>query len=571
MDGAWYNREKEMINGGGLKLKTFQKNRSVIITALIPVIVIFCVVTGVILSGGIHGSSVSFGTDLSGGWVTEDGTSTDISRLPKGIVTITHSLSGIDTYENDLCFRTNNTNVRVLFDGREGYKYKFVPRSVLFGKSYGSRINMVSVPEGVSSVTLELEPLYDKISAGISSVSVGESGAYLNEIYQKGLPVFAMCCLLFLYGILMIIVGFLTKGTSEASNVDFFSLGAFAILTGIYSSNETMILQVLTERPEAVRFCAAVALMFISYFPVSFVASVTHHRDTVFLPLLFTLDMSNFIITVILSVLGISDVALMLTFSHVCIAAAVVITFRLMFKAAKEKNNDRDLMHTIILGMSFALTGAGIDLLRYLLIKNRILGNSLFTRVGVLIFVVLMGLHLMKERTRVAVEQEKASLMEKLAYTDGLTGLKNRLAFHFKEDEIRAGNISCSIVELDINNLKKVNDVFGHAEGDRHIIGAANIISSCFSDLGTCYRTGGDEFVVIADKGELTDVVHAMNNAEKKAEEYNETEKPPVPMQIAYGYAHFTSKSDILEDVEKLADQRMYEKKKQMKAEMPAE
>jgi diguanylate cyclase (GGDEF)-like protein len=255
----------------------------------------------------------------------------------------------------------------------------------------------------------------------------------------------------------------------------------------------------------------------------------------------------------------------MLTFSHINIGLAVIMTSILMWKAIKNKTIDVDFLHTVITGMSFAMFGAGVDLLRYLLVPRRIVGNSIFTRVGVLVFVIFMMIHLLRERTRIAVERERSLLMEKLAYTDGLTGLKNRLAFHLKENEIRTEHISCNVVQLDINNLKKVNDEYGHAEGDRHIISAANIISSCFAEIGSCYRTGGDEFIVIAQNGDSNDVDNAIKEMENRSRGYNEQEKPPVPMQIAYGHAHYSAQTDLLETAEKLADQRMYEKKKQMK------
>ncbi len=123
--------------------------------------------------------------------------------------------------------------------------------------------------------------------------------------------------------------------------------------------------------------------------------------------------------------------------------------------------------------------------------------------------------------------------MEKLAYSDSLTGLSNRAAFHEKEDEIRLKKTECIIVQLDINFLKKVNDVYGHAEGDRHII------SDCFKELGTSYHTGSDEFIVITHKREVSDVETALEKPEERVKNYNAENAPPIPMQIAYGYSKY--------------------------------
>ena len=546
----------------------FQKKGSIVFAALLPVVILLIVVLGDVIFFGASEDSRHVSYDLSEGWYDESGKKISVSSLPKGDVAMTHSLSDSDTQGRDLCFKTTNANVRILYDGKVSYEYKYTSQTPLYGKSYGMRLNMADIPDDVSSVTLELEPLYENVAVGISLITIEDSGFYLNDLYQRELPGFAMCVLLFLYGAMMLGIGIMNMISSERNNIDFFSLGAFSVLIAIYSVNEAFVLQLFTERPDIVRFCAAAALMFISYFPVSFVASVTHQRNTVFLPILFAYCTLNFIVTVVLSLLGVSDVALMLTFSHIAIAAAVFMTFYLMRRAIRKKTNDKRLLQTIVTGMSCAMTGAGIDLARYLLVKNRVFGNSFFTRAGVFTLVMIMGIYLMRERTRLAVEKERSKLMETLAYTDGLTGLNNRLAFHQKESEIREGQLGCTVIQLDINDLKKVNDIYGHAEGDRHIIGAVDIIRECFSDIGSCYRTGGDEFIVIAQNCDEPAVTAALAALETKSAEYNEKNAPPVPMQIAYGYARYAAKSDKLEAAEQLADKRMYEKKKQMKLSM---
>jgi diguanylate cyclase (GGDEF)-like protein/PAS domain S-box-containing protein len=91
-----------------------------------------------------------------------------------------------------------------------------------------------------------------------------------------------------------------------------------------------------------------------------------------------------------------------------------------------------------------------------------------------------------------------------LAYYDNLTGLENRRAY--KEyidtlnDTIKNSKQKplLSIIMLDVNGLKKTNDIYGHLAGDELIIGSSECIKNVFSSVGRCFRTGGDEFVVIA-------------------------------------------------------------------------
>ncbi|SFC61238.1 GGDEF domain-containing protein [Ruminococcus albus] len=546
-------------------MKIFRTKRLIIFTALLPLAILMCVIVGEMCIGTPEGDALAPACDLSEGWVTESGEEISIKSLPKEKVIIKHSLADTEVLGRDLCLQTHDGDIAVYFDGELAYEFRYSASAPLYGFSYGMRVHMIAIPENVSTVTLEISPLYKNAAAKIKNIKIEESGVFLNDLYQKELPGFAVCVLILMYGVLMLTGGCIRGNSTESNSVDFFSLGAFAVLVGVYAANETMVFQLITERSAFVRFCAALSLMFISYFPVSFVASVTHQRDTVFLPIMFVYNTLNFIVTSVLSLLGKSDVALMLTVSHIGIALALIMTVVLMVRAFKKTDTDRNLLYMVIIGMSSALAGAAADILRYRLVNIRIFGNSFFTRIGVLVFMVLMGIFLMSERTRLAVEKERSALMEKLAYTDSLTGLNNRLAFHRKENEIRTEHLSCTVIQLDINDLKKVNDVYGHAEGDRHIINAANLITSSFDNIGTCFRTGGDEFIVIAQKVGEAEVSAALAKLEKESAEYNEKNAPPVPMQIAYGYAQYTARADMLETAEQLADKRMYEKKKQMK------
>ena len=83
---------------------------------------------------------------------------------------------------------------------------------------------------------------------------------------------------------------------------------------------------------------------------------------------------------------------------------------------------------------------------------------------------------------------------------DPLTGVASRYAYAKALNDITKGGLAVNTVvfSIDINGLKKTNDTFGHSAGDELICAAAESISSVFSEHGVCYRTGGDEFVVLS-------------------------------------------------------------------------
>ncbi|HEX7187329.1 MAG TPA: sensor domain-containing diguanylate cyclase [Actinomycetes bacterium] len=101
------------------------------------------------------------------------------------------------------------------------------------------------------------------------------------------------------------------------------------------------------------------------------------------------------------------------------------------------------------------------------------------------------------------VQADHLARVERLAFTDPLTGLANRRAVDERLDEALAAHQaegrSVSIVLADINRLKQVNDTFGHEAGDRLIVAVAEAVSraSGLARNGLAARIGGDEFCVV--------------------------------------------------------------------------
>ncbi len=83
---------------------------------------------------------------------------------------------------------------------------------------------------------------------------------------------------------------------------------------------------------------------------------------------------------------------------------------------------------------------------------------------------------------------------------DPLTGVANRHAYAKALHDITQEGLAENTVvfSIDINGLKKTNDTLGHSAGDELICAAAHLINNVFEKYGKCYRTGGDEFVVLS-------------------------------------------------------------------------
>ena len=154
---------------------------------------------------------------------------------------------------------------------------------------------------------------------------------------------------------------------------------------------------------------------------------------------------------------------------------------------------------------------------------------------------------------------EQVAYIDGLARLDVLTGLPNRNAYAAAikkiENRIKAGKRpSFSLIMLDVNNLKDVNDAYGHDAGDDLLVRAAQLMSETFAGH-TVYRIGGDEFTAIVE-GRLDASVAGMRSLVQG------------DVSIACGCATFRPDEDEGVDVVLArADGRMYKNKRAMKGE----
>ena len=150
------------------------------------------------------------------------------------------------------------------------------------------------------------------------------------------------------------------------------------------------------------------------------------------------------------------------------------------------------------------------------------------------------------------------------AITDGLTGLYNRRYFEeYLKKEVKRSlrqQQPISIIGIDLDFLKQINDKFGHAYGDLAIKTVANILKKNARSIDTAARMGGEEFNVILPGIEADG---AMVAAERIRKAIEETELDTIGhVTASIGVATFLEHSDNIEEILELTDQAMYQSKR---------
>ncbi len=158
-----------------------------------------------------------------------------------------------------------------------------------------------------------------------------------------------------------------------------------------------------------------------------------------------------------------------------------------------------------------------------------------------------------------ALLQHTARLTDRLTWlasTDQLTGLMNRRAF-FHEVKRQMADSDCenTLIALDIDHFKNINDTHGHAAGDACLVRIAELLNSSIRTCDAVARTGGEEFVVFLSR---TNVVQAESIAQRLVNGLKLELSPSVHQDVTLSAGLAADKNIDLNDLLKRADDALY-------------
>ncbi len=155
--------------------------------------------------------------------------------------------------------------------------------------------------------------------------------------------------------------------------------------------------------------------------------------------------------------------------------------------------------------------------------------------------------------------------LEKRSKTDELTGLLNRRSYQEYIPELcREAIFPVAFISADCNDLKKINDTYGHLVGDEYIRMSALLFRVTAPSRAAIFRMGGDEFVVILQGTDEETAERIVETMRERAGTFQIREEP---LSIAIGYAVMHSAEDDINACVEAADQDMYRNKRESKQE----
>lgn len=138
-----------------------------------------------------------------------------------------------------------------------------------------------------------------------------------------------------------------------------------------------------------------------------------------------------------------------------------------------------------------------------------------------------------------------------------MTGLFNRIGIERVYKTICESNSPFYLIVCDLDGMKKINDKYGHLQGDKYIISTAKIISDAVGEKGYVARIGGDEFVIILEYQDIHKVKQILLEIRQLVNQLFSEKNTGISL----GYSLFPYDGDNLEELIKVADKKMYNDK----------
>lgn len=436
------------------------------------------------------------------------------------------------------------------------------------GKLLGYGYHFISLKESDAGKKLEIKMIVSENEAFSSQdTPIIANGNYLHrDFLVENRTRMAINLFLILLGITVAVFAICYMRKDKNLN-RLIAVGLFSASIGCWSLCSSDLIEMFTYNLQVKSFLEYGALymapLFISAYFIPEIRNEGRIRWMVY-RIILVMQGSFSIFSWILQLCNVVRFPKMLKLSH---AIMGVIFLFLIVRFAVDIFKGKVNNSIIVYGFEILAVFAFYDLLRFNILKYYISSHYVsLVYIGVVIFILSLLVDFGVKYIREMYEQIEKSTLEKMAYTDSMTELSNRRAIEEMMDRIDEKNEKYTIVAFDLNDLKKVNDTLGHEEGDRYIKSFAIALKDAFGKFGLVGRNGGDEFTAIISGEYVGGEEQIFECLRNNMDDINR-ENANWNMTVAYGYCSGEETGiTSIRQAAKLADERMYLRKAEMKA-----
>ena len=468
-------------------------------------------------------------------------------------------LRDYDYHYTGIRFYTSHQIVTAFNSGHE--IYSFNKTGGAFTSTPGSTYNFIPVHERMVQIAVNIKPVYGIVSDQVPDFYIGSAFQMYDEVMEKSMPRFIISLLIVIMSILLFIYYFMMHEKQKLTK-ELLYLAWFTFFCGVWSVNETDVSNMLVNNKIIDSVVPYVCIMlvippFIQFFDSYLKINCNHVKRV-----LIWASMVQFVVLTTLHFLKIAEYRETLIIMQIMLViSALYMVAGMIGQMIMRKFSRR--IEICAVGLSLFLISIIVDVTQYYFALGDAdkIGRYVF-----FIFVFLLAWDMIKEANEMIEKGRRAKQLEIFALTDSMTGLLNRNAFESQAKS--SGDLEGLIaVVADANGLKSCNDTFGHEAGDEYITIVANIFSDVYGKYGNCYRTGGDEFCCIIQRGEQVNIERLRKLFLAKIYTANLEGGHKYNIGVAIGDACYDATVDgDFRALVKRADASMYENKRASKS-----
>lgn len=455
-----------------------------------------------------------------------------------------------------ILFKSTHTKVEVSVGDEVVYRYGWETDAPSFLKSPGTMWHIVEVPAGSggSTISIRQQAVYEDYFGDTLTIYYGSKGECVLELICRSLLLLIINCIIIFAGVICFLMHFITRKRSNEEVESFLCVGCLAFLIAVWSLCQSGLLQFVIPDGRALYF---VDLFSFFLFPVPFnlfaynLCKTGYRKGFAAISALYLVNMAA---DTAVQLAGLRDIFELISVTHFLMAVNVVYMFVAIYRESCVGNVRAKRFQ---LPLYIVALFAAAELVGYYI--NHLKKTSVFLPVGTIVFISMLIWIQVNQYYQSLLEEEKLLYFKKLASVDMLTEAFNRNAY---ENVLKDFGAFRSAVMFDVNDMKYINDNFGHERGDDALRLCYRCIREVFGTVGKCYRIGGDEFILLSDRE------YDQERMVKQFEQLVEMKKDTMdcPFSVAVGFAEFDPQKDAdFKDTVRRSDEMMYHDKKRKK------
>lgn len=505
--------------------------------------------------------------------VMKDGTVKDIT-LPGKLVTdedgtlvLEHALPQHVMDGLSLCIWVSKQSIKAEIDGEEITSYGIKERYI-FGRNTGDYWKMINISKayGGQKIRITLTSCYPTgkaMQVSMDHIYIGTQAALFFTLFKRfGAHLLVSFILILIALVIGIFYVVFRKLIGSLNLQRYLYLCSFSALMGVWLFVQSRLAQFFIGNGFLLVLVYYLGTMLLPALLLFFVAKTKVNHLRIPLIVLAYIFIGNAVVSTILQFAGVYDYYEIRLSTEILllISSSLLLTDIIMEQFVYHNPEFRYLSIAIF----FLLFSGLLEIKAYIRDDSLYVGN--YVLIGTMLFVFLLLYDAAYNMIQKLDESKKAAYYQKLATVDIMANCLSRTAYNEEISKMDSMSLKgLCVLLMDLNNLKKINDVYGHLYGDQAIKTCSLCIRRVFQKVGDVYRIGGDEFVVLIRNCDENDLRQRLVLFQQLVERQNQL--LPFEFQAAYGYAIYDEGKDHrIEDVIHRADEAMYARKKNMKA-----